>query len=617
MRIKSHLPTWYQLPCRDRVALVVSTVTIAGLIGLFSFYIHPGVIIQLQGKIGLPGLLLAMALTFGSLGLVIRKGGTWQSAATIIRQHPQFIIVWATASLLAIGLYPPGSRVQMDEISILGVSKAIHEEREAIMPAATQPYGEILKLTIPLLDKRPFFFATVVAAFHDVLGYSYKNAFYANMILAVLTLGLVGLIGTRLGGSSKVGALSMLALASVPLFCEYATGGGIEIINLFSISFLFYTALRHMDNPSPVNCRMMIGAAILLAYSRYESLSFFAIPVLAIAILFWRHKQLFLDWSTPLFIASLTPLACIHYQTFSFPAESFQFEDIHVTQAFSLGYIPSNLEHAMGFFLNTDHQLTNSPLLFILGMIALALLVVTQRRRIAEGCDANATLLFWAIGAVIVAGFFLLMAYCWGALDDLVVSRLSLPLHLLWALAIAAVFRELKKQKVAIYLLLGLFCVSIYWSTMPVSAKQYNQKNSPRLTVLNALDQFIESQPDKRFFVLNGMTNFWTTRDIFALAPISVGSNPDFLAKIFKSQTYRKIYLIRELKKDDQGEFKPHKSETYTYPLDLAPVSSIVYCDRAKLIIEEVLPSSVEKIAAFVAKQPAPKSHASGATEAP
>jgi len=617
MSIKSHLPTWYQLPSRDRVALVASTVTVAGLLGLFSFYVYPGVLIQLQGKIGLPGLLLAIALTFGPLGLVIRKGGTWQSAAAIIRQHPQFIIVWALASLLAIGLYQPGSRVQMDEISILSVSKAIHEERDAIMPVATLPHGEILKLTIPLLDKRPFFFATVVAAFHDVLGYSYKNAFYANMVLAVLTLGLVGLIGTRLGGSSKVGSISMLALASVPLFCEYATGGGIEIINLFSISFLFYTALRHMDNPTPVNCRIMIGAAILLAYSRYESLSFFAIPVLAIAILFWRHKQLFLDWSTPLFIASLTPLACIHYQTFSFPAESFQFEDIHVTQAFSLGYIPSNLEHAMGFFLNTEHQLTNSPLLFILGMIALALLVVTQRRRIAEGCDTNATLLFWAIGAVIVAGFFLLMAYCWGALDDLVVSRLSLPLHLFWALAIAAVFRELKKQKVAVYLLLGLFCISIYWSTMPVSAKQYNQKNSPRLTVLNALDQFIESQPDKRFFVLNGMTNFWTTRDIFALAPISFGSNPDFLAKIFKSQTYRKIYLIRELKKDDQGEFKPHKSDAYPYPLDLAPVSSIVYCDRAKLIIEEVLPSSVEKIAAFMATQPAPKSHASGATEAP
>jgi hypothetical protein len=46
-------------------------------------------------------------------------------------------------------------------------------------------------------------------------------------------------------------------------------------------------------------------------------------------------------------------------------------------------------------------------------------------------------------------------------------------------------------------------------------------------------------------------------------------------------------------------------------------VSSIVYCDRAKLIIEEVLPSSVEKIAAFVAKQPAPKSHATGAPEVP
>ena len=346
-------------------------------------------------------------------------------------------------------------------------------------------------------------------------------------------------------------------------------------------------------------------------------MSFFAIPVLVIAIVFWRHKQLFLDWSTPLFIASLTPLACIHYQTFSFPAESFQFEDIHVTQAFSLGYIPSNLEHAMGFFLNTEHQITNSPLLFILGMVALALLVVTQRRRIAEGSDTNATILFWAIGAVIVAGFFLLMAYCWGALDDLVVSRLSLPLHLLWALAIAAVFRELKKRKWAIPMSLGLFAVTIYWSTMPISAKQYNQKNSPRVTVLNALDQFIESQLDKRICVLNGMTNFWATRDIFALAPIDVGSNPNFLANIIKSENYRKIYLIRELKKDDQGEFKPHKSDAYPYPLDLAPVSSIVYCDRAKLIIEEVLPSSVEKIAAFVAKQPAPKSHATGAPEVP
>lgn len=588
------LPSLLSLPPSDRVALVVSAALLPLVIAFFSWFADHAVLVSVLRFLGLPLLLFVLGTVTVTVGASLvdwyRHLG-WSGWVSWLGRHRMLFLVFAGLTILVISLFPPGGRIQYDETSILLTSKAIHEERETITPSGSMAVGHVLKLRGAFIDKRPFFFATVVSFLHDLRGYSPRNPFYANMLLASATLALVGLWARRLGGSDRSAALAMLALASVPLFCEYATGGGIDIANLFALAFLGVAATVHLDQPSERSARILVGAALVLAYARYESLMFALLPVAVVVLVYSRHRRLFFDWTIPAMLASLFPLACIHFSTLLAPAENFQFSDKGVTSAFSLSFLGRNLEHAARFFLNTEHQLTNSLPVLFLGGSAWLLAAVSWRRRRKMEADPNASLVFWWFSGLVLLGFGLLMCYSWGELDQPVGSRLCLPLYLLLSLSLPVALREVPNVRWLPHLVAGGLLWGVYWQAMPVATKGMNTLNYSAVMKLRAFDAFLEAQPDRRIVVLNSLTNFWATRDVFAIAPADIDSNPDFLKNLLASGFYRAVYLIQESERPGAKGTAPFalvQRDAYRCNLELESIEVHNLCDLSKVAIYQV-----------------------------
>lgn len=586
--------------------MILLLAELAAVLGFFSWGANYPSLVMVLRTMGLPLLLIVVAVLAVSIGQMLfhflasrRESGSWGG---LLRQHRLFLLIWLAATLLAVGLFTPGSRIQFDETSILLTSKAIHEERETITPAASLAYGHNLKLQKPTIDKRPYLYALFVSFLHDLRGYSPRNAFYANMLLASGTLALVGLWARRLVRDESLASLAMFALVSVPLFCEYATGGSIDITNLFCMALLGLTTTAFLDQPSARSGRIMIGSAILLAYARYESLVFATLALGALVLVHRRQRQFHLDWTVPAMALSLFPLACIHFTTLLSPAENFQFADKGVQQAFSFSYVQRNLEHAARFFLNTEHQLANSVVVLVLGGAAWLLVAVSWRRRRRAERDSNGAFVFWAFSALVLAGFGLLMCYSWGELDQPVGSRLALPLYLLFALSLPLALRDFRSRGRLPQIVAGLLVFGIYWQSIPVAAKGLNTTNYAAVMELRAFDEFLESQPDRRIVILNSYTNFWTTRDVFAIAPSAINSNPAFLANLLRSGLYREVVLIEEYKLEGKGgSSNPvlNELDAHAYPLSTEFLFERNICNLRRIRFYRISPSTIGLIDAL------------------
>lgn len=603
----SYCPSWSRLPFNERLVLLATVAVVAGLVAFFSFFASEELLVATIRKVGLAALLPVIGTTiFGGYALfdAWRERQASLLSGAMLRRHAWPLGIWVACSLVVVTAFPMANRVLMDEVVVLGTSKAIHEEREPISPTIMMMVGGIGKLDQGYVDKRPFLFAALVALCHDLRGYSPDNPFYCNMALGVLSLALVGVLGARLGRCQLAGSLAMIALTAVPLFCEHVTGGGIDILNLAMVLVVTFFAMLHVERPTHASARALIGAGILLAYARYESLLYAVIPLFVIALVYRREKRLLIEWTTPVMALCLLPLASIHFLTFSRSDQFFQLADKGLDNAFSFSYIVPNLGHALLFFLDSEHFLPSSPVVFVVGMIAFVAIAVTAARRWREIAAHGGDMVFWAVAGVVIVAFMLLMAYSWGQLDEIVASRLSLPLYLLFALSIGYCCREFKSSPKVPVILAVMLAVSGYWSVFPIAAKQYGRRLYPSGQVLERFDEFAHQQPDRHYMVLNGTPNFWLTRDVYALPPKAIESNPLYLRELIKSGMYRRIFLIQVLERPSAAqEFSINKNDCVDVPMDTTLVSDDMVNEIRRVRVSLVNQASIALLDRFVAEK--------------
>jgi len=487
----------------------------------------------------------------------------------------------------------------MDEVVILGTSRAIHEERQVITPSYIDYVQNVHKLGGGMVDKRPYLFATYVSLWHDVLGYSPSNAIYANMLLGACSLGLIWLVGAKQGGYAGAGFLAMIALASLPVFSQQVSGGGIDILNVFMLLALLATCQSFLEKPSIASFHLMAGVAVLLAYTRYESVLYWLVPAACTAVVYRRERHLFLDWKTPILMISLTPLWCVHFLNFSRLDVAVQTETVKAGAAFSLEFVSSNLIHALNFFLDTEHMATNSPLLFIVGFISLLLLAVSGLRSLHFHRASPASLCFWLFTAASLAGFFILMCYCWGQLDGIICNRLSLPVYLLFILGLVRISSMLRHKRLWVVVFSLSLTASAYWSIPPIAAKNYaaNQYNIYR--ELDIYKNLVAGQPDRRFVVVHDLSNFWLTEDVYCIHPKAIDATPALLLEVLESAHFRRVFLIQRLnwnKKLKQYEIAPDYK--VTLPLDVKVLSEDAINDQYRIRISQIENTTVQKLKA-------------------
>ncbi len=447
----------------------------------------------------------------------------------------------------------PGFKILADEVLLLGTSMSLHYDRAAAYPVrATDTQGPFLILDYAL-DKRPLLFPFLTATVHDLTGYRPENAFYLNMGLAGLFLGVVYLLAVNAGRGRWPGLFVLLLFAGLPLLAQQATGGGFELLNLLLIATLGLLMMWYLEEPDGRRLQAMVYGGVLLASTRYESILFLIPMALAAVWGWWRSGRVMLSWPTILSPLFLLPVL-LQNQVFSTNKGSWELAGVAgATRPFGPEYFADNLGHALAFFFDLGPYQPSSPLFAALGLLALPIFALWAVRVFRAPGDHGprqtaAALLGVGLGAVTLVHLF----YFWGRFDDPVIHRLSLPLHLLLALALVVVgarlaFSDRVWKALALVALGGLL-----FHGLPVMAKQaYAHAYSPGVE-MELRREFISLLPERDYLFIDNDSVFWITQKIPATPAGQAGARKDGLSYHLRNHSFSQMYVFQSILIDDQ-----------------------------------------------------------------
>ena len=488
--------------------------------------------------------------------------------------------IWVAAGILVVsGIWfsheRPGYKILADELLLSGTAMSLHYERMATYPTrATDIQGPFLILS-RTLDKRPLLFPMLVSAVHDVTGYRISNSFYLNMVLGAAFLWLVYLAGWNAGGSRWAGVLMALLFAGLPLMAQQATGGGFELLNLLLLVVLGLLMTIYLERPEKGRLEALVFCGLLLASTRYESV-IFLVPVAIVALLgWWRSEKIILSWPlifSPLFLV----LPLMQNRVFVENTAAWEMGSrTGVTEPFGFEYLAPNLGHALEFFFDFGGYHANSPLFAALGLLCLPFLILWTRRIFGAAKTAQASDLGWAVAALGLLGVTAVyMLYFWGTFDDPLISRLSLPVHLLMAVAVVIVGAMVFKTgdrgwKILTLVALGGFL----FQSLPVMARQaYRTSYFPGVK-MQIRQNFLETLTDRNVLVIDNDSFYWILQKIPASPVKQSILRKEGLRYHLRNHSFQAIYVFQSVKVNDQtGEMIVDPQDDLGADFELTPV---------------------------------------------
>jgi hypothetical protein len=220
-------------------------------------------------------------------------------------------------------------------------------------------------------------------------------------------------------------------------------------------------------------------------------------------------------------------------------------------KVFSLAYVPDNIGHALNFLFSTTGEHSNSPVFSALGCLALpffALWVLKRLWRLRETPPVPAALALFSIG--FAAHTLLLLCYFWGKFDDPVIRRLSLPLHLTFALAVVTVAAEAGSprrvwQALAVVIGAGFFAYSLPAMARRDYAFQYYVGRE-----MEWRREFIAAHPERDYLFIDNNSICWITHLVSATPIKQAVDNKGAILFNFRNHVFSSIYVFQRLDVD-------------------------------------------------------------------
>ena len=175
------------------------------------------------------------------------------------------------------------------------------------------------------------------------------------------------------------------------------------------------------------------------------------------------------------------------------------------------------------------------------------------------------------VGLFAVAGVY--MFYFWGKFDDPIISRLSLPVHLLMMVSVVAVGMQLIKSDTG-WKVVSLFVLGgILFHSLPVLSKQaYRTLYSPGVEMQIRQD-FLAKQEDKNLLFVDNDSYFWILNKVPASPVEQVKLRKEGLAYHLKNRSFREMYVFQSVKVNDAtGELTVDPADDLGPDFELEPV---------------------------------------------
>jgi hypothetical protein len=447
-----------------------------------------------------------------------------------------------------------GYKVLSDEYVVCSQAKSMYFQGTSDYPVGTfLRYGEVKPLS-SLVDKRPPSFSALLAVVHDLSGYRVGNVFVLNSVLCFALIWLLLCAALRFApeglGRSQLVAWVLCLLFSLPLLGQVATGAGIDLYNLFLLAASALLAWRVLEQLDAESCLLWLLVSFLLFNARYESV-LYVLSVGAILVLKSYRMGRVPEFAAVCLLPVGLVFFLLRHKVFdALPELSWQVDA--GTQAFSFSYFARNAGHAIGYLYEIDRQSSGSCALAYLGSVALLVLLVRGMRKWLTGHKAShQDLVLIAYGAVVCINFMLLMCYHWGRIDELEVSRLALPLFLLFGACIFRVLQELYRNgatRIA-QVLLAVAVTSVVLISMPSVSAELRLKNNYHAQMDAWALRQIETQGDPAAMVVTSGTLFWDLHQIAAQHPSHVVAHlQDF--EFHRANRSFNPYLLEQVKID-------------------------------------------------------------------
>jgi hypothetical protein len=492
------------------------------------------------------------------------RGEGWPSLSRSEVFYP-LLFSWAFGLLLVLAHAELGPKVLMDDAILGGTSRVLHETRQVYTPTFGRLIENEFRFFDGYLDKRPWLYAFFVSTVHDISGFRVENAYVTNLLLAAGFLFLLHRIGLKLGGLGGGVALPLLWIA-IPLLTQNATGGGMDMTNLFCLGVLVYAILVYLEKPSRSGEAIVALSAVLLAYSRYESLLFAGLAFFVIVAGWLRCGKVFLAWPTVFAAPMLLGLLLQH----KFVSHASSLWELHsgATSRFSLSYFPVNLVGAFDFFFAFDESISNSPLIALVGFPCLLLVMVGllrllgkrmidwKSKEIAMCCTLSFLLLHFCI----------ILFYLDGRLDQRFAARFALPGYLMLTLSIVWVAAEFLKTRRGWGVFIGL-CLAylILWAQPQRSKAAYSERNFV-VDELRWIGKILEEEGMTRGLLVDDYTTYWTLHDYTVLPRKKVEISQERIADEVENGKYTKILLVRRRNQEIEGGEVRLEPVEFAYP---------------------------------------------------
>jgi hypothetical protein len=461
------------------------------------------------------------------------------------RSHIAVVALIALAGTVLLSHERYGFKILADEELLVGTSMGMHYGREVAYPIRASDIQGPFQILQSVLDKRPFFYPFLVSLAHDFTGYRVENAFYVNTVLGFVFLTLLYFIGRRLGGSNWAGALLVLLFAGLPLLSQQMKGGGFDLLNLVMLSAVLVLAIRYAERRDASSLDALCFAGVLLSFTRYESI-LMLIPIAFLVLwAWWREQRVVLTW--PVIIAPCFLTFCLlQNRVFALHESTWELAgQPKATTPFGLQYVADNLGHALAFFFDTTGYQPNSPFFAAVGLFAIPLfaLWIVRVWRAPNGAQPGGIALS-LIGLGLFAIWGLLMFYFWGQFDHPVIRRLSLPVHLLMAIAVVVV-GTLWMNRRGWQILCGAATIALVVYSLPaMSRRAYAESYSPAVEMEWRTD-FLKRFPDRDYLFVDNDATFWIAHHVAATPTKQARDREEGLIYHLRNDTFSAMYVLQ------------------------------------------------------------------------
>lgn len=535
-----------------------------------------------------------MCLATGFFGFYIWKSMAWGALSQRARAGG-----WKAAGLILIGSIflhvqePHGFKIVNDELVQVSTSQRMHHSRDAEILTRGYRLGTDFVPMQGFLDKRPLLFPFLVSVLHDLTGYRPENAFILNALLTPLLLGLLYLLGVTIAGVGG-GTAAVLLFSTLPLLIQTAAGGGFEMLNLVMILSTILLGIQYARRP----CNDTLGAfclsGVLLANVRYESVLFVPVVGLVIAYISWKRRQF--HFPAGLLVAPLLlVISPLQFAVVKLNPVFLQLGDRASEHGlYSIAYFYQNVGKAISYFIEWDHSQSNSHLVAVAGVIGVGffLMQLYRAQRSTEPMPTErviVSIFLLALGAQAL----LMLCYFWGAYDDVITVRLSLPTQLLFVLAFVFVYPELTRPFAHRWRLLnGIAGVYLCLWTLPTLAQRAYAHTNFAAESSGWYREYLRDRPDRNFFVIDPrMPVFWLAYEVPSINLETLTQRMAQFCASYERHSLGECLIVQKLVVADfsTGALSPISEHDFGAALKLEPLREIRYTPNYVLRMSRIV----------------------------